>query len=76
MSGDKSRGLSKADSHKANTVCPTLTCDGGKCLPASAICNLVVDCFDGADELNCSFLKNGTRILAAARFETETLDVE
>jgi len=71
MSGEKTRGLSADDSHKANTVCPTLTCDGGKCVQATDICNLVVDCFDGADELNCFVQRNGTRSLAAARFETD-----
>lgn len=35
--------------------CPGFSCEGGlgRCLPIESRCNLIVDCLDGEDEVNC-----------------------
>ena len=68
MSSSRLRASQQIDGRAANTNCTTLACDGGKCLPASAVCNFFVDCFDGTDEFNCAFDREGNRILGSVRF--------
>ena len=45
----------------SNPECPTISCDGGKCVEKAQLCNIRVDCFDGNDEIYCKITRNGFR---------------
>jgi len=47
----------------SNPVCPTWTCDGGKCIDKDEICNLFVSCFDRRDEMFCITDQHGRRVV-------------
>jgi len=55
---------------RSNTECKTFTCDGGKCLHLSEICNIEVNCYDGRDEQFC-YIKDGRRLLDPSKVYPE-----
>ncbi|KAI8424408.1 hypothetical protein MSG28_002920 [Choristoneura fumiferana] len=58
--------------------CPGFKCKSGifKCLPSKRICDKIIDCLGGEDEMNCDFMRSANMVEEKIAFNTNQSNLE